>query len=67
MLEERELPPLQLISRRFYDVLVPMAMTTCSVRSAPHAKKQDCVYQYASGFFMYRTLKDVVQDALHSP
>lgn len=67
MMQERELPRLQLLQRRFYDVLVPMAMNACSVRSTPHARRQECLYQYACGFMIYRPLKSVVEDSLKGP
>lgn len=63
MLEPREQMRMQLISRRFYEKLVPFVMEECSVRSAPFAVKQDCLYQYASGYIMYRRLSDVVHEA----
>ena len=66
-MEERELPRLQLLQRRFYDLLVPTAMSACSVRSSQHAKRQECLYQYASGFIIYRPLKAVIEDAMEGP
>ena len=53
---------MQLISRKFYENIIPYNIKSSSVRSAPHAVAQDRVYQYASGYFMYRDLKTIVQD-----
>ena len=53
---------MQLISKKFYENIIPYNMKSSSVRSAEHAAAQDRVYQYASGYFMYRDLKTIVSD-----
>lgn len=51
---------MQLISRKFYDNVIPYNIQASSVRSASHAKAQDRLYQYASGYIMYRELSSIV-------
>lgn len=53
---------MQLVSRKFYENIIPYNIKSSSVRSASHAAAQDRVYQYASGYFMYRDLKTIVAD-----
>ena len=54
---------MQLISKKFYNNIVPYNISTSSVRSAAHAKDQDRVYQYSSGNIMYRELSSIIDDA----
>lgn len=35
---------MQLISQKFYHNIIPYNIETVSVRNAPHAKEQDCLY-----------------------
>ena len=53
---------MQLISRKFYENIIPYNIKSSSVRSASHAKSQDRVYQYASGYIMYRELNAIIED-----
>ena len=46
----------QLISRKFHQTIVPMTLTSCSVRSTAHAAPPTALYQYASGHVMQRDL-----------
>lgn len=51
---------MQLISRKFYENVVPYNIKSSSVRSAPHAKQQDRLFQYANGYIMYRDLGTII-------
>ena len=53
---------MQLISRKFYEKIIPHNIELSSVKSAAHAKDQDRIYQYSSGHIMYRELGDIVND-----
>merc|ERR1711988_1707461 len=53
---------MQLISRKFYDNIIPYNIQSASVRSASHAVAQNRLYQYASGYIMYRELSTIVAD-----
>lgn len=53
---------MQLISRKFYENIIPYNIKSSSVRSASHAQGQDRVYQYASGYIMYRELNAIIED-----
>lgn len=53
---------MQLISKKFYNNIIPYNIKNASVRSAIHAIPQDRVYQYASGYIMYRELKTICRD-----
>lgn len=66
-MEYKEKLQLQLISKKFYENIVPRNMESSSVRSAEHNKKQDCLYHYASGYYFYRSLDSIVSDLKTDP
>ena len=51
---------MQLVSKKFYDNVIPNNIESCSVKNADHAKDQDRIYQYSSGHIMYRELSEIV-------
>lgn len=53
---------MQLISKKFYNNIIPHNIESASIRSASHAAAQDRVYQYASGYIMYRDMTTIIQD-----
>ena len=67
-LPEQDQARMQLLSRKFYDKIVPYTMSDVSIKkSSSHAKKQDKLYQYASGFLMHKNIEDVLTDCENGP
>ena len=58
---------MQLLSKKFYESIVPHVMSTISIRNSPHVQKQDKLFQYASGFIMYRDLNTICSEAELGP
>ena len=58
---------MQLLSKKFYEKIIPHNMKSSSVRSAAHHKKQDCLYHYANGYYLYRSLDSIVSDIKTGP
>ena len=55
------------MSKRFYDVIIPNFMSTVSIKNGKHAKKQDKLYHYASGFILYRDMHELCFEAECGP
>ena len=58
---------MQLISKKFYNSIVPNVIDAVSIRNGKHAKRQDKIYHYASGYIMYRDLKEICEEAESGP
>ena len=57
MLEDKHKIRMQLLSRKFYEKIVPHSLSKVRItKSSSHAKSQQQLYQYASGFIMTRNL-----------
>lgn len=64
MLEDSDKIRMQLLSRKFYEKIVPQSLSKVDItKNSSHAKAQDSLYQYASGFIMSRDIKQVCQEA----
>ena len=61
-MEYKDQLKMQLLSKKFYEHIVPHNMRSSSVKSAAHHKKQDCLYHYANGYYFYRPLDSIVSD-----
>jgi hypothetical protein len=63
MLEDKDKIRMQLISKKFYERIVPYALSSVKVAKCSHVRPQTHLYQYASGFIMSRNVSDVVEES----
>lgn len=61
-LEYKDKLKMQLVSKKFYENIIPHNIESSSVRSAQHYKRQDSLYHYACGYYFYRSLDSVITD-----
>ena len=55
---------MQLVSRKFYNKIVPQSLSKVNVtKSGKHAKPQENLYQYTSGFIMERDIGSICSEA----
>ena len=55
---------LQQLSKKFYNKIVPFCVEPIKIsKSSSHAKVQESLYQYASGFLMHKELRGIVEEA----
>ena len=64
MLEDRDKIRMQLVSRKFYEKIVPHSLSKVNItKGSKHAKPQVNLYQYASGFIMERDIGAICNEA----
>ena len=66
-LEEQEKLKMQLVSKKFYNNIVPNCLKSCHIMSSKHVKKQESIFQYASGMLMHRDLDSICREAENGP
>ena len=47
---------MQLVSKKFYDKIVPFSLSAVKMNNADHVRPQHQLFQYASGYVMHKSL-----------